>query len=94
MSTLSTTGRFESLPVQGESARDQIATTIADAERLATHHDSAHADAVTLSAIDRLATHGAGRVGAVGFSFGAAWALWCPAHQSAVAFLRQWLPAE
>jgi carboxymethylenebutenolidase len=67
--------------------RGRIATTVEDAERLAQEKDDAHADGVALAAIDRLAggSGHAARVGVVGFSMGAAWALWSAAQRPAVA---------
>src|SRR5262245_48145840 len=64
--------------------RGRVATTIDEAERLASEKDEAHADAVALAAIDRLAAGGAA-IGTVGFSMGAAWAMWCAAQRPAVA---------
>lgn len=67
-------------------ARGRIATTVEDAERLASGLDEDHADAVALAAIDRLAAPGSPvRIGVVGFSLGAAWAIWCAAKRPAVA---------
>ena len=67
-------------------ARGCIATTIEEAERLASGLDQAHADAVALAAIDRLAPPGgAAVVATVGFSMGAAWAMWVAARRPAVA---------
>jgi carboxymethylenebutenolidase len=66
--------------------RGRIATTVEEAERLVSGVDGRHADAVALAAIDRLAaTDGSTRIGAVGFSFGAAWAMWSAARRAAVA---------
>jgi len=66
--------------------RGRIATTVGDAEHLASGKDDDHADAVALAAIDRLAALvGALKVAAVGFSMGAAWALWCAAKRPTVA---------
>jgi carboxymethylenebutenolidase len=65
--------------------RGRVASTIEDAERLASGTDNHHADAVALAAIDRLGVSaGASRIGAVGFSMGAAWAIWCAAKRPAV----------
>jgi carboxymethylenebutenolidase len=66
----------------------EIATTIPDAERLSGALVEDVADAIVLAAVDELAaTIGdpSARIGAVGFSMGAAWALWLPAHRSEVA---------
>jgi carboxymethylenebutenolidase len=72
--------------VAPDLVRGRIASTIEEAEDLATSKDDKHADAVALAAIDRLAgTGSAARVGVVGFSMGAAWALWCAAQRPAVA---------
>jgi carboxymethylenebutenolidase len=66
--------------------RGRLASTIDEAERLASEKDDAHADAVSLAAIDRLAgSDQAPGIGAVGFSMGAAWAMWCAAERPAVA---------
>ena len=64
--------------------RGRVASTIEEAERLASEKDDDHADAVSLAAIDRLAAEGASRIGAVGFSMGAAWAMWCAAERPVV----------
>jgi carboxymethylenebutenolidase len=66
----------------------EVATTIPDAERLSGALVEDVADAIVLAAVDELAaTIGdpSARIGAVGFSMGAAWALWLPAHRSEVA---------
>jgi carboxymethylenebutenolidase len=66
----------------------QVATTIPEAEGLSDSVDEDIADAFVLAAIDELgATVGdpSARLGAVGFSFGAAWALWLPAQRPEVA---------
>jgi carboxymethylenebutenolidase len=66
----------------------EVATTIPDAERL---HDALNedvADALVLATVDALGAEigdPAARIGAVGFSMGAAWALWLPAHRPEVA---------
>jgi carboxymethylenebutenolidase len=66
--------------------RGRVASTVADAERLVDGKDDDHADAVALAAIDRFtASRAAARVGAVGFSMGAAWSLWCAAQRRVVA---------
>ena len=58
--------------------RGRVASTIEEAERLASGVDEGHADAVAVAAIDRLAADGrVSKIGAVGFSMGAAWAMWC-----------------
>jgi len=66
--------------------RGRVATTIEEAEQLAAGKDDAHADAVALTTIDRLAKRDVGnRIGVVGFSMGAAWAIWCAAQRPVVA---------
>lgn len=62
----------------------RTADTIEGAEALATGADEALADAITLGSVDALATRlgPSGRIVALGFSFGAAWALWLPAKRS------------
>jgi len=62
--------------------RGRVASTVEDAERLISENDEKHSDAVALAAVDRF---GAASVGAVGFSFGAAWALWSAAQRPGVA---------
>jgi carboxymethylenebutenolidase len=64
----------------------QVATTIEDAERLARAADEAAIDAIVLTALDHLADRvGSGaRLAALGFSFGAHWALWSPAQRDRV----------
>src|SRR5262249_13114298 len=65
--------------------RGRTASTIEEAERLVSEKDEDHGDAVALAAIDRLVTSdGASKVGAFGFSFGAAWSMWCAAQRPAV----------
>lgn len=72
--------------VAPDLVRGRVASTIEEAERLASSRDEHHADAVALAAVDRLAgPDGAMRIGAVGFSMGAAWAMWCAAQRPAVA---------
>jgi carboxymethylenebutenolidase len=58
----------------------QVATEIADAERLSGEGDDGVADAITLAATSALAERlGAGApLATLGFSFGAAYALWAP----------------
>jgi carboxymethylenebutenolidase len=66
----------------------QIATTIPEAEGLSDSLDEDIADAFVLSAVDELGAavgDPAARLGAVGFSMGAAWALWLPAQRPEVA---------
>lgn len=65
----------------------RLATTIADAERLSGELDEDATDALVLTALDRLvAATGdpAARIGTLGFSMGAAWALWLPAQRPEV----------
>lgn len=64
--------------------RGRTASTIDEAEALVSGRDEDHADAVALAAIDRHAA-GAGSIGTVGFSFGAAWAIWSASRRPAVA---------
>ena len=72
--------------VAPDLVRGRLASTIEEAERLAGGVDQDHADAVAIAAIDRLAASSGGpAIGAVGFSMGAAWALWCAAKHPAVA---------
>ncbi len=64
----------------------RTASTPEQAEALVTGTDEDRYDAVALGAVDALAARsGAGaRLAVVGFSFGAAWALWLPAKRPAV----------
>jgi carboxymethylenebutenolidase len=61
----------------------QVASTIEGAERLTSSIDEASADAIALAAVDHLAelVGGTANLGAVGFSFGAHWAMWSPAQR-------------
>jgi len=66
----------------------RIATTIPEAEGLSDSLDEDIADAFVLSAVDELGAavgDPAARLGAIGFSMGAAWALWLPAQRPEVA---------
>jgi len=65
----------------------KVATTVEQAEQLSEAADEALADAVALAAVDGLATRlGPGaRLGAIGFSFGAAWSIWCAAQRDRIA---------
>jgi carboxymethylenebutenolidase len=65
--------------------RGRIASTIEDAEKLATEKSEAHADSVALAAIDRLTGDSPAKLGTVGFSMGAAWAVWSAAKRPDVA---------
>src|SRR5262245_14831680 len=71
--------------VAPDLVRRRVATTIEAAESLASGADQSHADSVALAAIDRLTSRGRAKVGTLGFSFGAAWALWSAAKRPAVA---------
>jgi carboxymethylenebutenolidase len=64
----------------------QVATTIEDAERLARAADEAAIDAIVLTALDHIAERvgSSGTLAALGFSFGAHWALWSPAQRDRV----------
>ncbi len=65
----------------------QIATTIPEAEGLSDSLDEDIADAFVLSAVDELGVavgDPSARFGAIGFSMGAAWALWLPAQRPEV----------
>src|SRR5213592_1721502 len=62
--------------VAPDLVRGRLASTVEEAELLASSKDENHADAVALAAIDRLAgSEGARRIGALGFSMGAAWTI-------------------
>jgi carboxymethylenebutenolidase len=71
--------------VAPDLVRGRVASTIEDAERLASEVDEAHADAVALATVDRLTANANAKIGTVGFSMGAAWAMWCAAHRPAIA---------
>jgi len=64
----------------------QVATTIEDAERLAGAADEAAVDAIVLTTVDGLADRlgPTSKVAALGFSFGAHWAMWSPAERDRV----------
>lgn len=64
-----------------------IAETIEEAERLAGALDEATADAIVLAAIDRMGERlgPESKIGTLGLSMGAAWALWLPAKRERVA---------
>ena len=66
--------------------RGSITTEIEEAEQFTRSVDEADADAIALAAIDRLAdrSRAPSRIGAVGFSFGAHWAMWSAAQRDAV----------
>jgi carboxymethylenebutenolidase len=65
----------------------QVATTIEDAERLAKAADEDAINAIVLTALDDLAegVGSTGKLAALGFSFGAHWAMWSPAQREQVA---------
>jgi carboxymethylenebutenolidase len=64
----------------------EVATTIEDAERLATGADEEVVNGIVLAAADLLAGRldPAAEVGALGFSFGAHWAIWTPTQRDRV----------
>jgi carboxymethylenebutenolidase len=65
----------------------QVATTIPEAEGLSDSLEEDVADAFVLLAVDELGAavgDPSARLGSVGFSMGAAWALWLPAQRSEV----------
>ena len=64
----------------------QVATTVDDAERLAKAADEAAIDTITLTALDHLTQRvgSTGRLAALGFSFGAHWAIWSPVQRASV----------
>jgi carboxymethylenebutenolidase len=66
----------------------QVATTMEDADRISHAVNEDIADGRVLETVDvLLARMGdqSGRIGAVGFSFGGAWAMWLPAQRPEVA---------
>ncbi len=67
--------------------RGPVASTIEEAERLATSIDEAASDAIAIATVDRLSDQlgAATRLAAVGFSMGAAWAMWSPAERDRLA---------
>lgn len=72
--------------VAPDLVRGRVASTVEEAERLSSEMDEAHANAVALAAVDRMAAaDGTAKIGAVGFSMGAPWAMWCAAKRPAVA---------
>jgi carboxymethylenebutenolidase len=66
--------------------RGRVATTTEDAERLVSDVDERQAETFALATIDRfVGTNPSAKIGVVGFSFGAGWAIWCAAQRPAVA---------
>ena len=67
--------------------RGQVATEVADAERLAGEGDEGGADAIAVAGVDWLGERlGPGvPVAVLGFSFGAAYAIWAPSERSRLA---------
>lgn len=65
----------------------QVATTIEEAERIANAADEAAVDAIVLATIDSLADllGPTAKLAALGFSFGAHWAMWSPAERDRLA---------
>ncbi len=65
----------------------EVAETVEDAEKLARGADEDRCSAITLATIDSLLARpgSTGKVGVVGFSFGAAFAIWSAAQRDAVA---------
>jgi carboxymethylenebutenolidase len=64
----------------------QVATTIEEADRLSSAADEAAVDTIALATIDSLADRlgPTPKLGAIGFSFGAHWAIWSPAQRDRV----------
>ncbi|MFL5676794.1 MAG: dienelactone hydrolase family protein [Chloroflexota bacterium] len=64
----------------------ETATTIEEAEKLAHAADEATIDEIVLASLDRLtdAIGPAGKVAALGFSFGAYWSMWSPTRRDQV----------
>ena len=64
----------------------QVATTEEDAERLARAADESAIDSIVLVAFDDLAERigSSAKMAALGFSFGAHWAMWSPAQRDRV----------
>ena len=65
----------------------QIASTTEEAERLATTSDDTATRAIVLASVVQLAERlgPASRLAALGFSFGAAWAIWAPNKRDRIA---------
>lgn len=66
--------------------RGETATTIDEAEKLSGGFDDAFGEAATVAALDALLAESAGSksVSVIGFSFGAAWAIWLSAQRPEV----------
>jgi carboxymethylenebutenolidase len=64
----------------------QVATEVADAERLAGESDAGGADRIALAAVDWLAERLGADVplAALGFSFGAAYSIWAPSERARI----------
>ncbi len=65
----------------------KVATTVDEAEELSGGADEELADAVALAAVDDLVARlgPEARLGAIGFSFGAPWSIWCAAERDRIA---------
>jgi len=65
----------------------RLASTVEEADRFSASLDEDAADAYALAAVDALAEalDPSARLGALGFSMGAPWALWLPAHRPVTA---------
>jgi carboxymethylenebutenolidase len=65
----------------------QVASTVEEAERLVGVADEAAVDAIVLGAVDRLADRlgPTSKLAALGFSFGAHWAMWSPTERDRLA---------
>jgi carboxymethylenebutenolidase len=65
----------------------QIASTIEEADGLAGSSDETAIQAITLATVDHLAERvgPASKIAALGFSFGAAWAIWTPSRSDRIA---------
>jgi carboxymethylenebutenolidase len=64
----------------------QVATEVADAERLSAEGDAGDADAIAFAAVDRLAKELGpdAPLATLGWSFGAAYAIWAPSERDRV----------